>query len=680
MRTGKYQLGSFLENNSVDQFVVPEIQRDYVWGINDLSDFLAYIKEGFQGGEGERPYIGFIYAYSYQAAPRKYILIDGQQRMTTVFLLLILCYMRAGKQLPRFLLDSGTMKLDYKVREQTHDFLRDLVAFCDSRPELYNFVIEDQYWYHTSYENDRTIANLIKNFEFIRTWLSGISMEDHSKFVAFLEDEVELSYFDIRESEQGEDLYLYMNSRGRPLVTNETLKAFFLAPCGDKNAKGAQWESWQDFFWQHKKSDSENADAGFNDFLRMVQIITMAGRGDSNEVIANFASGKSEIKEATFEDLPNDFDALSAYFESFKWMVEQPDIAAFYSGYESPGYLTSPKPAERRQLFYFTVLPILAFINFTGCRDVETVLRFIRFFYNLSRKSQTVGKDISSNLPMATKLMIEYSGSKTDGFDVTDLTGYASQRTRLINEEELMKLKIFNNPPEGMEREAVEEIFWVAEDHWIFQGEIEFLLNASMDKKSMTFSFPFFEKSWNVFREIFQSEHGEYKQLLTALILHGNPSIQVSPYYYQNYDYAYWYWIVRSYRKESLLQVIRKLHDRPLTDLDVIIRERAKVIFSAHYSSVEDLKRESVFSQQVMILALIDYFTLGLMFEKGIYTVSKDVRFNYGNHTFFDDKFQIFNVKRYISDGGSGNLMHLMKPILGNDENLEAVLWLIKNG
>lgn len=63
MRTQKYTVASLFSDRELEQFVIPEIQRDYVWSTLDVADLLEYIREGFDGSEADVPYLGFIYAY-----------------------------------------------------------------------------------------------------------------------------------------------------------------------------------------------------------------------------------------------------------------------------------------------------------------------------------------------------------------------------------------------------------------------------------------------------------------------------------------------------------------------------------------------------------------------------------------------------------------------------------------
>ena len=111
MKAGKYSIKELFCNRDIEQIVIPEIQRDYVWGEKEVEGLLNSIMEDFNNfkciGETivqpnidfeikkafEEFYkkqiyscnIGFIYAYNDPEYTGKYFLIDGQQRLTSIF-------------------------------------------------------------------------------------------------------------------------------------------------------------------------------------------------------------------------------------------------------------------------------------------------------------------------------------------------------------------------------------------------------------------------------------------------------------------------------------------------------------------------------------------------------------------------------------------------------------------
>ena len=80
-----------IEQMYKDFYIVPPYQREYVWSDVDVQAFADDIYGEFYGGKGElvadREYfIGSVVVCRTAHGP--YDLIDGQQRMTTIFLFL----------------------------------------------------------------------------------------------------------------------------------------------------------------------------------------------------------------------------------------------------------------------------------------------------------------------------------------------------------------------------------------------------------------------------------------------------------------------------------------------------------------------------------------------------------------------------------------------------------------
>ncbi len=670
MKTGNRSLIEMLEYQDLEQFVVPEIQRDYVWEPSDVLDLLNYILEGYKGSVADKPYLGFIYAYNHPDYAYKYFLIDGQQRITTIFLLLLACYHRSGKPVPEYISDSQNLKLDYKVRQATRDFFRTLVNHCNEH-RTDDFNIKDQVWYHKEYDNDRTIQNIIRNYEEINEWLVESDI-DLSKFIKFVEDEVRISYFEVEDSRQGEDLYIYMNSRGRQLEPNETLKARFLSTTDDKDTWGAKWEKWQDFFWKHKGAARADADAGFNDFLRMVQVVNMA---DANYTADEISAFVSKDNAPSYDRLPPEIEQLSVIYDAYQWMAECVSIKAFYATQgESPDYLVKMPAFERRQAYFLRILPVLAFLSVTGCRDEKTVMRFARFFYNVARKRDTIGKDVATQLPIAVKLMLEYGRSKDSGYDVCDLVNYSRRRTMLIDSEEITKLNIYRNAGSEAERSEIEELFWKAEDHDIFSGEISFFLSRYVDPGSGIVDLERFREVWKVFEEIFVKNRLEPYKLTVALLFYGNTWVRYSPFYYENYNCRDWYTVVRSENSSALINLMEDLTS-PSNSLDSIINKQARTYFvNRNFKTIEALKNEVVLFNQIKILATLDYYTEQKIFSRHKGYIGKDDRYNYGDTPFFVNSPELFNIYRYVSDGRDGRLMRDMKELLQDENKLSGVI------
>ena len=307
MKTGRYSLAQLIGSDNIDQVVIPEMQRDYVWKAENVNALLRSIEAKWQNkkslsldiaAEGQpiedalkdyltKEYerlrfstrIGFIYAYYDASDSKRLYLIDGQQRITTLYLLLLALYSQAGRAkdfLSRYMPLDDHPKLDYRVRESAHRFLVDFIGYILDNPDG-DFRNESEKYY-SIYDIDPTVQAIKNNFSVIRLWVKD-QLTDSTKIshlIDYIENFVEFNYFDTGLSRQGERLYLYMNSRGEQLSQQEQIRPTIIAhAAGQKLAVGRDWERWQNFFWQHrdKEMPRANADAGFKGFLKVAVIL-----------------------------------------------------------------------------------------------------------------------------------------------------------------------------------------------------------------------------------------------------------------------------------------------------------------------------------------------------------------------------------------------------------------------
>lgn len=305
MNTGRYTLSELLFSSEIERIIIPELQRDYVWGTHNVRGLMMSVLENFNNrkmlsleiktaGSGQeiedeiKKYlvleynklhsntrIGFIYAYHDKEYAEQFFLIDGQQRLTTMYLSLLAAYKIANKtaDFRKRYFNNDIPKIDYQVREISHDFLIDFINHELSSDDDFT----ENCRFYSAYTFDKTAKTLLANYNFIKKFLEERNV-DATMFAEYLENYVEFNYFDTNLSEQGERLYLFMNSRGEGLSGQEVIKSTVIGRCAkdEKLKAGEDWEEWQDFFWTHRnRLTRSNADPGFAEFLKWAVILQM---------------------------------------------------------------------------------------------------------------------------------------------------------------------------------------------------------------------------------------------------------------------------------------------------------------------------------------------------------------------------------------------------------------------
>lgn len=542
MNHGIYSLKKLLTDHSLEQIVIPEIQRDYVWTVENVKGLLISIEKDYKEQKANSKNIdestldsmspeirelvmrslsekkvfsniGFIYAYSGEGdVSSKYFLIDGQQRITTMYLLLLAVSIKNKKQtvFRNTYFNHQITKVDYKVREAAHDFLVEFVEFLLEGGDIKQVV--EQSWYYTLYVSDKTIQSLIANYKVIQDFVNQSDMD-----LSFIEDNIELFYFDTSKSEQGEELYIYMNSRGESVQSNENIKAQLLEGLSEvvKHEKGKLWEEWQNFFWLGKDINDENADNGFDEFLRWIEIIGSITNNPSltqkeqSDFIRNI-KGMSKIPMNYIT-----LDGIEHYFKALVRLCDN-DIKYFDKNWVS-GLIDF--------IDYVMILPALQYVEKYPDATANDINRFTRFFYNIIR-SEDVAKNPTIYAPQCIQLTFDFL--KADLTDIAEIGQFRSmgKYINILTYEEIFKFKMYKNPPTETTREEVEKEFWTIEDFNITNGKILFILECmEVDVKlnhHPSFDLEKFSRFSVHFRNLFSNPSD---QLRRAILTYGDYTI-----------------------------------------------------------------------------------------------------------------------------------------------------------
>ena len=179
------------------EYVVPIYQRNYAWTKDEIEQLLNDINDVSDGGKGKY-YLGSLIVN--QLGANVFEVIDGQQRLTTLYLLL------------SFLNNDSVNKhsLRFEAREKSNKTLHDIDAIKDTKSEL-----EKEPWYS---------AEIIEGYAVVRKYFDGKKDEFISAF------KNKLASITIIRTQVPKDIDLnhyfeIMNTRGEQLELHEIVKA-----------------------------------------------------------------------------------------------------------------------------------------------------------------------------------------------------------------------------------------------------------------------------------------------------------------------------------------------------------------------------------------------------------------------------------------------------------------------
>jgi hypothetical protein len=260
---------------------IPIIQRDYAQGRKDgktskiRRDFLDVIFETLEQRNALE--LDFIYGLNEAQTPTQratFVPIDGQQRLTTLWLLYWLVAAKEGiaSENKQFL-----AHFVYETRHSTTVFCEQLVHFAPQFDKTsIAKEIRNQAWYFNTWEYDPSIQAMLVMLEALEIRYEQLTTKE--LWPLFWEGDG-LFYFyklDMKEVGMSDDLYIKMNSRGKALTEFEYFKAGFATHIQDEALRRRFEQSvdgiWMDAIWALVKQSKEGqnsedlallVDAGF---------------------------------------------------------------------------------------------------------------------------------------------------------------------------------------------------------------------------------------------------------------------------------------------------------------------------------------------------------------------------------------------------------------------------------
>ena len=264
-----------IDNHSLREFLdkytaveIPILQRDYAQGRLDPNtkgmnrkgeNFISVLFNALREEKGLRMDIiyGSIETRDGDHPEEKtFIPLDGQQRLTTLWLLH--WYLSQWEERSEEI-TSLLQRFTYATRSTARDFCQRLYSLRLTRYELANpsEYFSEKMWFTSKYSYDPTIQAMLN-------MLNAIAKEQHKQPVSFdLLESLQFRSFDIGAYELTDELYIKMNRRGKQLESIENLKADFvgyLKEVGHDFSKPDSYDrkldhEWADMAWGHQENE-----------------------------------------------------------------------------------------------------------------------------------------------------------------------------------------------------------------------------------------------------------------------------------------------------------------------------------------------------------------------------------------------------------------------------------------
>lgn len=263
------------DGTTVKSVEIPIIQRDYAQGrvtkdVNRIRDhFVNALHKAVINPAKDSVKLDFVYGNVEDA---KLIPLDGQQRLTTLFLL---HWYVAKHELIAAEHYEFLSKFTYKTRFSSQHFCDKLVVSNpDFKSDILSTWIKDQNWFMYSWETDPTIKAMLVMIDKLHSKFKN----DSNIWESLMQKENQaISFYFLPLEEMGvtDSLYIKMNSRGKPLTPFEHFKADFEDTIL-KVSKELHKEfikkvdvDWVDMLWKYR-GQSDVIDDRFMKYYRFV--------------------------------------------------------------------------------------------------------------------------------------------------------------------------------------------------------------------------------------------------------------------------------------------------------------------------------------------------------------------------------------------------------------------------
>ncbi len=558
---------------------VPIIQRDYAQGReNQFKVRNNFLKALYESLLNENVLmLDFIYG---SIDDGKFQPLDGQQRLTTLFLLH--CYASIVGKIHKN--DYEVLaNFSYETRMTSRDFCRKLVDNIDTFTNLeenasfatnkISTVIKDSSWFFLSWKNDPTISAMLNTLDDIHKKFLSIDnlwkKLTNSKIIKFY-------YIQLENLGLTDDLYIKMNARGKLLTTFENFKAGI-----EKKAYDHNWENntlvnnsfrvkidtkWTDFLWNNFRENSPIDES----FVRLISFVTMVDLAfnkktdNASDTVRTLQDNSHNISiellyESTFNRLSRYLDLLDSLYPiilkdqiDLQLFEHKPTINLLHEVLTSTSEASyTQKVLLFAQIVYFEGISNISDFNDELYNNWMRVVRNIIAYGNLEK---TGNRTNIIRSPQAFIGVLNLISDLSQGS--SNIYNFLADHNRQINsrfsesqikEERSKAHLILSN---SSRKEAIHKL----EDTDTLRGRLDFIFDCiEYDPDFNNFD----DESFSDISAIFLKYLGE-KTCLTSDLRRALLTIEVNSEY-NFYDYWQSYWYLEGMNKRKLIDNYRDI-------------------------------------------------------------------------------------------------------------------------
>ena len=502
-----------------NQICIPMIQRDYAQGRETQSEirdeFLGVLHAALtsENGSGSSPLnLDFIYGSTINEGASNFFPLDGQQRLTTLFLLHWYLAWKDGQleSFQAYFVEANShSKFTYQTRRSTKDFFDSLATFVPeiSTNEIGSIkdVIIDEPWYFRSWRFDTTVCSSLVMLDAVHERFCGVEQDTFIRLVDEIEPPITFQLLNLGEFNLNDDLYIKMNARGLPLTPFETFKARYkrhleeqnysdIRYCEDRGVSVADYFAirmdtrWADFLWKHRDQRTNLFDKAAVNVFRVLGILSRQTE-DSDEYVRHLECFRDKSIPSNFSMfLRNkwlDRNLMEAVFLMFDlWSAgdnvdlakQLPDSKYFDENKMFEKVIRAPEDLDSAEIVQLTAYYLYLKQHSKRIKKRE-IQQWMRVVFNLSQNTvydrpHDIRRSISGIKKIVSGISSEFG--QTLNYLANPKNEIIGFREQQVNEERVKAVLLLRS-----DDDIWADLVYRAENHGYFRGQIEFLLDFS---------------------------------------------------------------------------------------------------------------------------------------------------------------------------------------------------------
>ena len=230
------------------EFIIPSYQRGYRWEKTQICNLLDDIKQYYDYGEKRYYYIQPIIIKKVENEENKYVLIDGQQRLTTIYMIAVYLLCNTNIENEIYSIEYETIK-DKDNNENTLDLQEKIKEYVEDndKNELETL---NEYYYNLA-------------IKCIKEWYANRGELENKKreFWNFIKKQVKVIWYELENGDNENEAFIRINTNNIKLTQADLVKAEFLRKKVIKSAR--EWDEIENrlfdqsfwYFMSNQKTD-----------------------------------------------------------------------------------------------------------------------------------------------------------------------------------------------------------------------------------------------------------------------------------------------------------------------------------------------------------------------------------------------------------------------------------------